>query len=140
MIGIQTMKKDIKEETSLPKILGALGTVSALPLFLVFFLKLSKDIKFYYQVNESEFYFFKIFPSEIFLFVLPVLLGIIGVIIIKRSPIMSGTLMFAAGIIILFGYFNSLLFLPEYFLALPGTFLIIGGLLSLMRCKKIKQS
>jgi len=136
---IETMRSDIRKETIVPKILGAAGIITASPMFLSYFVKLSNDIYFYSVVKRFDFYLFKILPSEFFLFIIPVLLGLIGILKIKNKPILSGSCMLTGGIITIFGFLNFLLFHPNYFLAAPGSLLIVGGALTLMRYRKIKE-
>ena len=136
---IETMGGDIRKETIVPKILGVAGIVTASPMFLSYFVKLFNDIYFYAVVNRFDFYLFRILPSELFLFVVPVFLSLIGIIKIKNEPILSGFCMLTGGVITIFGFLNSLFFLPNYFLAAPGSLLIIGGALTLMRYRKIKE-
>jgi len=102
-------------------------------------------VNFDYLFNP-ELYFLS-FPKVAFLpisykfiiYILPILLGLIGIIKSKSKPVMSGILMIAGGGIF---FYNFLLYfvpyncyIADYVFLIPALSLIIGGLLMLIQDK-----
>jgi len=133
--NVQTMKKDIRRATIVPKFLAVLAIALTLSWFFANFQEFSDVSKtgfFLFELNKIGFSLFYLGTNYTFL-VLPILLSLIGTLRIKNRPILSGSFILAGGIVHLLNFLASFLPGDNFFLAIPAFFLIIGGLLTLVR-------
>ena len=118
------IEKPKKYPERLPRFLGLMGGI-----FLIFWFVI--DIP--YLLNETTDLFLSL------LFLLPVLAGLIGAIKIKNRPIIGGLFMLIGGsvsflefLMFSFGGVNPFILFP--------LFMLIGGVLALIRNKKILEA
>ena len=130
---------------TIPIILGLIGTISA--GLLVF------SVLIYFDITSAfNFYFYAPYPLKAIIFlilrrifvysvyILPFLLGLAGIIKLKKKPVLVGTLMLVGGIISFYN-FSMFMFTAKNFadydaLAIvPALFLATGGIWAIIKNK-----